>query len=652
MLYCPECSTHYDDDSLRNCPNDGARLYKMDKAGKDPLLGSVVDNRFRIDSVIGEGGMGTVYRGQQLSVGRDVAIKVLRADLSHKQVALERFFREAKTISNLNHPNIVRLIDFGQDRDLDVLFLAMELVRGFNLADLIAGGRLRTRIALDVLYQACGALTEPHNSGVIHRDLKPDNILLVPMSDGTIQTKVLDFGIARALEQNTQITATGMICGTPAYMAPEQAQNEELDARADLYAMGVIFYEMLSGWPPFSGTSSLQIMLKHIQENPTPLRDLVPPGTVIPPVEDLVDQLMHKERDERPNTAREVRELIERVRREIEFDRIHVEAGMSLEEAREAWLLPKLPIKKGTKSGPTEVFRRETGMEHWLTNADDSGSMAATSDEMAPTLPDPHNERVVIGVTKKGAQQAWTPGDQAAVQRIKDTNDVPDAVDVFSKTEGLPPLAESKERKTMVEEGLSADSSPRPISTEETRPVTKDDLHAPSDRSGRIQVKTETGQRAAEKDPTIETRRPTKDTPLLVAAIALGLVAVAAGIAVLYLFVNAGGQKVETANVEPTPVIKAAPVEKDTPPALPTTIIMELAQQKVAFGAAEASREMIANHASAAKTTPEKKTRPRTKPKKETPNPKKADPPKKTTPSKENVPSMDDIFKKGALRSE
>lgn len=468
-LFCPDCRQTYKDLTLRVCPRDGTRLYMLDSSDSDdPLVGATIDGRFQIEKSIGVGGMGTVYRARQLSVGRDVAVKVLRAELSGKEVALERFFREAKTISNLTHPNIVRLIDFGQDREFDVLFLAMELVDGVNLGDLLRKGRLRVALALEVTYQVCGALTEPHAAGVIHRDLKPDNLLLMPVSDGTVQTKVLDFGIARALETNdTTLTATGMICGTPAYMAPEQAQNDQLGPRTDLYALGVILYEMLSGWPPFSGTSSLQIMLKHIQEMPVALRELLPPATLPEEVEQFVYDLMHKDPAKRPTSARQVRDRIDQMRAEFDFGRVRIDETGDLE----AFVMRKLPRgEEGSASGPTEALRRETNIEEMLTGHQSDAWQAPTTggdtvDEMDhhTTFPFTADEdgdikedaRVKIS-TKGGAQQAWTPGDQSAAPRPKNTdkNFVGEDVDAFGKTEAAKSPSESLEARPQTDPGV------------------------------------------------------------------------------------------------------------------------------------------------------------------------------------------------------
>ncbi len=439
--FCPECARTFDDDTLRLCPHDGSRVFSLER-GKDPMIGLVIDDRFRIEKLIGEGGMGTVYRGVQLSVNRDVAIKLLRPEMANREIALERFFREARTISQLTHPNIVRLIDFGQDREHDLLYLVMELVNGFDLADLLAKGRMRVQLALDIAHQVCGALSEPHAAGVIHRDLKPDNILIVPMADGTVQAKVLDFGIARALEQNTQITATGMVCGTPAYMAPEQAQNETLDLRADIYALGVIFFEMLSGWPPFIGTNSLQVMIKHIQEEAPTLRELLPGGSLPVSIEELTASLLAKSRDKRPATARIVRDRIEVIQREMQLTRVPAEADMTFAEAVDAWLLPKLPHGQAAKSGPTEVLRHETDMERYLTKVDDDKPTSIypqdTRDEIYPTTPLQNPDiiladRVRVGRTQPGGHSS----SPEAFARTEMSMQTPESV-----PSGPPPTAE------------------------------------------------------------------------------------------------------------------------------------------------------------------------------------------------------------------
>lgn len=361
-LYCPECKSVFEDEELELCPKDSSRLFTLEADIEDPLLGATIDSRFKIEKLLGRGGMGAVYLGVQLSVGRKVAVKVLRNELIDREVALERFYRESKIISGLSHPNIVRLIEFGQDRERDLLYLVMELVDGFNLGDILETGRMRVALALEIVYQVCGALTEPHALDVIHRDLKPDNLLIVPISDGTIQVKVLDFGIARALETNTQLTATGMVCGTPQYMAPEQAQNSELGPGTDLYALGVMLYEMLCGQPPFTGQNSLQVMLQQIQTTPPPLRNYLPPSALPDEVEDLVKDMLAKGVEGRPQSAREVRDRIDKIRRLYDLDPVRIDPDLPREQMFDEWVLEALPTVGG-KLSQTEALRRETGMQ-------------------------------------------------------------------------------------------------------------------------------------------------------------------------------------------------------------------------------------------------------------------------------------------------
>lgn len=323
-LFCPECGDGFDD-SLSVCPTDGVRLYAVSST-QAPLIGEVLEGRFRLEGLLGTGGMGAVYRAIQTSVGRNVAVKVLHADLDDDQAALERFFREAKFVSELTHPSIVRVIDFGQDPRLEILYLVMELIEGPTLDKLLRGTRLSVDFALEVAYQVCGGLTEPHASHVVHRDLKPANLFVNPVSDGSIQVKICDFGIARALTRSTRLTVTGGICGTPTYMSPEQATDRELDSRTDLYSLGVILYQMLTGWLPFNAASSLQLMLKHVQETPPPLAQLLTNDPLPASVERLVTDLMQKSPDARPASARVVRDRIGGIRAELGLSPIQLDA--------------------------------------------------------------------------------------------------------------------------------------------------------------------------------------------------------------------------------------------------------------------------------------------------------------------------------------
>ena len=305
-------------------------------------VGKVVDGRYRIDEMLRDGAMGTVYRATQLSIDRTVALKVVDRRQITGEGNIQRFMSEARIISEMTHPNIVRLFDFGQDDSMDLLFLVMEFIEGPSLELLLEQkGRLEQDFALEMIYQACGALTDPHANGVIHRDLKPENMLLLPMSDGSVQLKVVDFGVARVLSTDKRVTAKGIICGTPWYMAPEQAEQQgEVDARADLYALGVIFYQMLCGCPPFDAEGAIQVILKQIRDRPTPLSEFMSEDELAPGIEKLIMKMLSKRAKRRPESALALRRQIEELQDEHRFKRIRVETTGDMLERFDRWSLP------------------------------------------------------------------------------------------------------------------------------------------------------------------------------------------------------------------------------------------------------------------------------------------------------------------------
>ena len=337
---CPDCGEQFDE-SANICPYDGADLEMKD--GDSGLLGRTVDGRFRLDDLLGEGGMGKVYRATQLSVEREVAVKMIRAAGMQSDEIKQRFFREAKVISGFNHPNIVRLIDFGKDDELDIPYLAMEFIDGLELTKLLDDARMHPNLALEVATQIGAALVEADEAGIVHRDLKTDNVLLVPVSSGAFQAKVIDFGIAFPTETSKSLTSTGMICGTPQYLSPEQARGHEVDFKSDLYSLGVIIYEMAAGQLPFEADSAFNIMVKHVQEEARPLSEVIKPDRIPGELEELVAHLLEKEPEDRPESAREVRRRIEEIRRNAGWDPLRLSGIDPLRDELQPWLLPKDP---------------------------------------------------------------------------------------------------------------------------------------------------------------------------------------------------------------------------------------------------------------------------------------------------------------------
>jgi eukaryotic-like serine/threonine-protein kinase len=283
MRACPVCLEPFDS-SLKVCPNDGHTLSEA-----DTLIGRVVDNRFRVDLPLGKGGMGTVYRATQLNLNRTVALKIIRDEVLGNAVTVERFKREAYAAARLKHPHIVTVYDYGIDQSVGA-FIVMEHLSGVPLNEEIhRRGRLPVGHALRVMRDVCSAVQTAHEAGLIHRDLKPHNIFLETTPEGRI-AKVLDFGIAKAQDGggDVTLTATGAMLGTPLYMSPEMANGVPLDARSDVYSLGCVLFEMLTGSPPFVARSAPALILKHMTEPPRL------PSEVEPEVPAMLDAILLK----------------------------------------------------------------------------------------------------------------------------------------------------------------------------------------------------------------------------------------------------------------------------------------------------------------------------------------------------------------------
>lgn len=310
---CWKCGKHFGPD-VSVCPEDGSRLLSVSPADlADPLVGQLFDRRFRVYKKLGEGGMGNVYSARQIDFERDVALKILKADFLRDENIRTRFMYEARTISNLRHPNALRLFDFGQAPD-GSFYMVMELLEGESLADRLAYSFVSFRDVFNIVPPVCGVLYEAHESGVIHRDLKPENIFLVDVNNRDEFTKLLDFGIAKHL-RDTTMTRSGTLWGTPAYMSPEQAKGDNVGAHADIYAIGIILFELISGNLPFSAETQMGLAMKHINVPARPLRSIPGLEDVVPPeLDELVMQCLAKDPQERPQHAEIVAERLNAIK--------------------------------------------------------------------------------------------------------------------------------------------------------------------------------------------------------------------------------------------------------------------------------------------------------------------------------------------------
>lgn len=267
----------------------------------DMGIGKILDNRYRLDSVIKSGGMGKVYRGTRLTLNDPVAIKVLHTENISNNQAIERFRREAQTSALLKHPNTVNIYDFGVTEE-GFCYIVMEFVEGASLREILKErGVLSLADTVTIATQIASALEEAHRLGIIHRDLKPDNIIIQQRTDG-LKVKILDFGIAKINNMTTaDLTQSGYVMGTPRYMSPEQCLGEPLDGRTDIYSMGIMLYEMLTGVTPFNSQTAEAIFAQHISQPPTPLRSHN--WNVSPNVEGVVLRALEKRREARQQTA-------------------------------------------------------------------------------------------------------------------------------------------------------------------------------------------------------------------------------------------------------------------------------------------------------------------------------------------------------------
>ena len=312
----------------------------------DPLPGTVLDRRYRIDAPIARGGMSTVYAGTDLRLDRQVAVKVMAPALAHDPAFTERFVREARTAARLSHPNAVAVFDQGAEdtRAGRVVFLVMELVPGSTLREVLhRRGRLRPDEAVSVLEPVLAALAAAHRAGLVHRDVKPENVLV--SADGTV--KVVDFGLARAVAAPSTSTQSGMVLGTVAYVSPEQVARGVSDARTDVYSAGVVLFELLTGTPPYGGDSALAVAYRHVHD------DVPAPSTRVagipPALDELVLRATRREPGGRPADAGVFLAELAMARTDLGLRRVpsrEVASASGIEA-------PTVPAGPGRRTGPT-----------------------------------------------------------------------------------------------------------------------------------------------------------------------------------------------------------------------------------------------------------------------------------------------------------
>src|SRR5436190_2744212 len=335
---CPKCGSVYSDTGARFCPKDGSMLVEIQakkppvapssgsgtgvrtplppgKSGLDrasTLSNQILDARYQVMKKLGEGGMSYVYLAREINSGETVAIKVLSPRLASDKSSVERLRREAGLAMRLDHPNVCRILRLGESED-GLIYLVMPFLKGELLSDReVRGGPMDIPLSVALLKQMCAGLHHAHELQIIHRDLKPENVMLVPDDGGGIERAVvMDFGLAkerRADPAIAKLTATGIILGTPVFMSPEQIRGKPLDGRSDIYALGIVAFEMLTGTLPFQGRNAQETMIARLRGRPTPLRQVRPelPGSL----EKALARAMESNPDDRYGTALEFAEAL------------------------------------------------------------------------------------------------------------------------------------------------------------------------------------------------------------------------------------------------------------------------------------------------------------------------------------------------------
>ena len=296
---CPTCQGRFEGSSAF-CPKDGSPLIAEGAKESSSLVGQVLADRYRILKKIGEGGMGQVYEAQHVYIDKKFALKLLRPEITSDPEAVARFHQEARSASTIGHENIVEIDDFGRLPDGSV-YLAMEYLQGDSLADLMHEAPLELELGLDYLAQVCDGLAAAHEKGIVHRDMKPENVFITEKNHKRI-AKILDFGIAKVTGsdgEGARLTRTGAVFGTPHYMSPEQALGKSLDARSDIYSVGVILYEVITGSVPFQAETFMGILTQHLTQPPEAPHLRAPNRQIPRGIEDIVLRAMAKEPGDR-----------------------------------------------------------------------------------------------------------------------------------------------------------------------------------------------------------------------------------------------------------------------------------------------------------------------------------------------------------------
>ncbi len=544
--------------------------------------GRVLGGRYKLEQCIGSGGMGEIYRARRMHIGDTVAVKVLRPDVVENEKSRQRFYREARAAAMLHHPNAVVIHDFGEDDD-GTAYIVMELLLGRSLRQLLIDeGSINSLRAYGIIRQTCAALDAGHRNGIVHRDIKPDNIILLDSNDGADHVKILDFGIAKLRDQaldtlslEQRLTNVGAVIGTPHYMSPEQCQGEEADARSDIYALGVVLYELLTGVAPFIAKTPTGVAIKHVTERPRPLRELSP--SVPETIERVVLQALEKDPNARPQTALELaRQFETAIANEPDTMRLaRVGEQVRLETPKigltsETDLLPKVPQTGGQQTAAAPPQGYETVVSAPSPTDELKQSVDAATDRLRR-----EGEVATDRLKQSGddATEMLRPSDTAARQKTA-TSDL--ATGGIQQTEFLEQRPETFEGGTQSKGETPRVAVPQPKS----EPVMEKPAKRPETDPLRTNVTARPAQPESQRKKTSTVTLPPRPspaappaakskTPLLIGAGAILIALIGLG---AWLLMSRGSETGTT-----TPTTSASPVASTQPSPSATSAYPEAA---------------------------------------------------------------------------
>lgn len=524
-------------------------------------IGRVLGGKYQLDSCIGSGGMGEIYRARRLNLGDTVAVKVLRPDVIENEKTRQRFYREARAAAALHHPNAVVIHDFGEDTD-GTAYIVMELLTGSSLRQLLVkDGTVAPRRAYSIIRQACAALDAGHRNGIVHRDIKPDNIYLLDAHDEEDHIKILDFGIAKLGEkaldtlslEEQRLTNVGTIIGTPHYMSPEQCQGEEADVRSDIYSLGVVLYEMLTGVVPFLAKTPTGVAIKHVTEVPRSLRELNP--VVSPAVEAVVLRALEKNPNARPQTAVELaREFDLALRRDANYEgstEVFTRSGERsiydtpvTDDARGTEILPdakdtggQRPVVVPPKSYDTVIAPQSSGTEVLGSEATDKLPAAGTNVLQSPNATAEQRLGALEMKTQLMESADAIPSQEAEQENVKPAQS-PRTTKITAVPEPAQAKSPAKQEPAKVESPITPDKKVGKEISAKAEPEKKTSQPV---AEGKSATAGSLPSSAAKAPIVIPTAQPKSRAPLLI-----GLVVILAVVALLGAWLLGGSEKTES----------------------------------------------------------------------------------------------------------